>query len=146
MFARENAIDFVHLIHCLIQDMLYFAQMNHDVVIDQIPLSEIKTVKEMVVEDEAGKVDKKDMELMIETSADGYNSGRTYYLQAENQASRQDIMRKISYNSTLASEKAHAQSSFSRAQRRVLRVYRSEVFQKFVASLIVSVCLIRILI
>jgi hypothetical protein len=122
--------------------MLYFAQVNHDVVIDQIPLSEIKAVKEMVVDDDAGNEDKKDMELMIETSADGYNSGRTYYLQAENQASRRDIMRKISHNSKKAFEKAHAHSSFSRAQRRVKRVYRSEVFQKFVAFLIVSVRLL----
>jgi hypothetical protein len=120
--------------------MMYFAQVNDDVILDQIPLSEIKAVKEMVVEDDSSKVETKELELMIETSSDGYNSGRTYYLQAETKVSRQDILKKISHYSTKAYEKAHAQSVLRRAQLRVRKVYQSSLFQRFAAFLIVSVC------
>jgi hypothetical protein len=120
-------------------DMMYFAQINEDVVIDQIPLSEIKIVKEMVIEDATGKVETKDMELMIETAPDGFNSGRTYYLQAETKVLRQDIIIKISQYSISAYEKANAQSALSQAQLRVLKVYRSSLFQKFAAFLIAAV-------
>ena len=113
--------------------------MNDDEVIDQIPLSEIKVVREMIVEEDTSKVETKDMELMIETSPDGYNSGRTYYLQAETKVSRQEFINKISQYSASAYEKTHAQSAWSRTQRRVLKVYQSSAFQKFVAFLIVSV-------
>ena len=119
--------------------MMYFAHMNEDVVIDEIPLSEIKIVKGMVVEDDTGKVETKEMELMVETSPDGYNSGRTYYLQAETKESRQDIIRKISQYSASACEKANSQSALSQAQLRVLKVYRSSLFQKIAAFLIASV-------
>jgi exonuclease VII small subunit len=119
--------------------MMYFAQMNNDVIIDQIPLSEIKVVKEMIFEADSSKVETKEMELMIETSLDGYNSGRTYYLQAETTALRQDIIKKISQYSTKAYEKAHAQSTLRRAQLRVRKVYQSLLFQRFTAFLIVSV-------
>ena len=121
-------------------DLMYFAQLNDDKVIDQIPLAEINGVKEMnAVEKESDEAED-EKQLMIETHPEGYNSGRTYYLQAESKASCQDIIKTILRYCAAAYERAHVQSVFHQAQLRVLKVYRSTVFQRFVAFLIVSVC------
>jgi hypothetical protein len=78
-------------------------------------------------------------ELMIETHPDGYNSGRTYYLQAESEILRNNIVKMLSESSALALDRAQAQSAFAQTQRRVERVYRSSPFQSFFAFLIVAV-------
>jgi hypothetical protein len=118
---------------------MYFTQTNDDIVIDQIPLSEISRVKEMEADDKETGDEKDENRLMIETHPEGYNSGRTYYLQAESKASCQDIIKKLLKYSTAAYERAHAQSVFRQAQLRVLKVYRSKVFQRLVALLIIMV-------
>ncbi len=77
--------------------------------------------------------------LMIETHPDGYNSGRTYYLQAKSDASCQDIIKWLTQYSTDAHERAHAQSVLRQAKLRVLKAYRSKAFQRLVAILIILV-------
>lgn len=119
-------------------EMMYFTQMNDEIVIDQIPLAEIRQVKEMEADKESDE-SMDENELMIETHSEGYNSGRKYYLQAESKASGQDIIKKLTQYSIAAYERAQAQSVFRRAQLRVLKVYRSNLFQRFVALLIISV-------
>jgi hypothetical protein len=119
--------------------MMYFTQINDDVVIDQIPLAEISRVKEMEAAEKESDEAKDENQLMIETSPEGYNSGRTYYLQADSKASCQDKIKKLLQHSAAAYERAHAQSAFRQAQLRVLKIYRSTVFQRFVAILIISV-------
>ena len=123
--------------------MMYFAQIDDDIVIDQIPLAEINQVKEMNAADKASDEAKDENQMMIETDPEGYNSGRTYYLQAGSKDVCQHIIKTLWQCRTRAYEKAHAQSVFSQAQLKALRVYRSTVFQRFVAFLIVSVCSIR---
>jgi hypothetical protein len=122
--------------------MMYFTQTNDDIVIDQIPLAEINRVKEMEAMEAVDRVSdeaKDENELMIETLTEGYNSGRTYYLQADSKASCQDTIKQLMEHSTAAYERAHAQSKFRQAQLRVLKVYRSKFFQRFVALSIILV-------
>jgi cytochrome c biogenesis protein ResB len=123
----------------IFSDMMFFTQINDDIVIDQIPLAEINRVKEMEAVDK--EIDKaaNENQLMIETHPEGYNSGRTYYLQAESRASCQDKIKMLLRISAAAYERAHAQSVFRQAQLRVLKVYRSIFFQRFMAFLIISV-------
>ncbi len=117
--------------------------MNDDIVIDQIPLAEIHRVKGMEAGDKETELAKDENELMIETHPEGYNSGRTYYLQAQSKASCQEIIKKLVQHSAAAFERAHAQSVFRQAQIRVLKVYRSIVFQRSVAVLIILVSIFK---
>jgi hypothetical protein len=119
--------------------MMYFTQTNDDIVIDQIPLAEIIRVKEMEAADKVINGTKDENELMIETHPEGYNSGRTYYLQADSKLSCQDKIKKLSQYKKAAYERAHAQSVFRQLQRRVLKFYRSAWFQRVMAFLIISV-------
>ena len=105
---------------------------------DQIPLAEISRVNEMEAADEHIAMAKDENKLMIETHPEGYNSGRTYYLQAESKVSCQDKIQRLKQYSAAAFERAHAQSVFRQAQLRVLKFYRSIPFQRFIAFLIIS--------
>jgi hypothetical protein len=119
--------------------MMYFTQINEDIIMDQIPLAEVNQVKEMEATDKGMDMPKDENEFMIETHPDGYNSGRTYYLQADSRASCQEKIKILKQYRAAAYERAHAQSVFSQAQLRVLKVYRSILFQRFVALLIIAV-------
>ena len=118
---------------------MLFAQLSDDTVIDKIPLFEIKMVREMIDAEDEGKKSKDGNEFMIETNADGYNSGRTYYLQADSSAACRDISKKISRNSKQAIDRANAKTAFAQAQQRVGILYRSAIFQNIVAFLILTV-------
>jgi hypothetical protein len=117
-------------------DVMYFA--HDDRVVDQIPLAEISQVKEMIA-DTSNDESKDDNQLLIETHPEGYNSGRTYYLQAESKASCQDIIKRLLKYRKAAYNRAHAQSSFRQAQLRALKIYRSTIFQRLIGLLIISV-------
>jgi hypothetical protein len=123
--------------------MIYFTQINDDIVIDQIPFAEIHRVKEMEAGDEEAELAKDENEFMIETHPEGYNSGRTYYLQAESKASCQDIIKRLEQYSAAAFERAHAQSIFRQAQLRVLKVHRAKVFQRSIGILIILVSIFK---
>ena len=123
---------------------MYFTQLNEDVVIDQIPLAEIIQVKEMEADKEMHET-QDEKQLMIETHPEGYNSGRTYYLQADSKSACQDKIKILLHHKAAAYERTHAQSVFRQAQLRVLKVYRSTVFQRFTAILIISVRALRFL-
>jgi hypothetical protein len=118
---------------------MYIAQLREDAVIDQIPLAEVQLVREMDNVNGEDKEATQSNDLMIETHPDGYNSGRTYYLQAESRASCKDLVRILSRHCTAAHERAHARSAFAQAQRQVEKVYRSAFFQGFFAVLIIAV-------
>jgi hypothetical protein len=125
--------------------MMYFTQVNDDIIMDQIPLAEIHQVKEMEAADGHLAKVKDENELMIETHPEGYNSGRTYYLQAESKLSCQDKINKLNQYRAAAYERAHAQSAFRQAQLRVLKVYRSAIFQRLMALLIIAASSLRLL-
>jgi hypothetical protein len=121
-----------------IPETIFFAQRGDDVVMDQIPLAEISLIREMQFDEEQPESNQGN-ELMIETHPLGYNSGRTYYLQAESEDSCINLIKTLSAYAAVALEKAQAQSTFALAQRRVDRVYRSSPFQFVFAVLIIAV-------
>jgi hypothetical protein len=104
---------------------------------DMIPLTEIKMIREMDVDEDSKSKDPN--AFMIETSPEGYNSGRTYYIQAESSSSCRAISSKFSQSSAIAQERANARTAFEQAQRRVGKVYSANWFQNSVALLIIAV-------
>ena len=102
-------------------------------------------VREMIDAEDDDKGSKDGNELMIETNADGYNSGRTYYLQAESSAACREISKKISENSRIAIEKDNAKTAFAQARQKVRKIYRSAFFQNPVAFMILTVSIFPIL-
>jgi hypothetical protein len=134
---KWNAIFFTQI---SFSETIFFAQPNNDDVIDKIPMDEVKLVREMADVDEESKKSKDANELMIETHPEGYNSGRTYYLQAESKAFCRKVVQQLSQYCKDAHERANAQTVFSQAQQYVGKMYRSAVFQNIVAILIIAVC------
>jgi hypothetical protein len=124
----------------LFSETIFFAHPNDDEVIDKIPMEEVKLVREMEDVEEEKKKSKDATEMMIETHPEGYNSGRTYYLQAESQAICRKVVQRLSQYCKEAQERANAQTSFALAQQHVGKVYRSTIFQNLVAALIIAVC------
>jgi hypothetical protein len=90
--------------------------------------------------DEESKKSRDANELMIETNPEGYNSGRTYYLQAESKAFCQQVVQQLNQNCKEANERANAQTAFTLAQQHSRKMYRSTIFQNIVAILIIAVC------
>jgi hypothetical protein len=119
--------------------VVLFAQLSDDTIMDKIPLMEIKAVKEMIDVDDGDQKSKEGNDFMIETSTEGYNSGRTYYLQADSSTACQEASEKISQNSKQAIERANAKTAFTLAQQRVKTVYKSAIFKNVVAALILTV-------
>ena len=76
---------------------------------------------------------------MINTIAEGYNSGRTYYLQANSKEQCQEMVKLIKVLVKRACEMASAQTQFSRVQLRARKVYKSHLFQSSSATLILAV-------
>jgi hypothetical protein len=108
-------------------------------VIDKIPMNEVERVREMKGLHQENKNSSDAAELMIETHPDGYNSGRTYYLQANSKATCQKFIQKLNQYCTKARERANARTALAQAQQRVGKMYRSRPFQNFVAILIIAV-------
>ena len=76
---------------------------------------------------------------MINTIAEGYNSGRTYYLQASSKDQCLELVKSIKTFSKRARERAEAQTKFAKVQLRVRKVFDSQWFQATSASLIIAV-------
>jgi hypothetical protein len=77
--------------------------------------------------------------LQLQTVEDGYNSGRTYYLQASSDERCKTICDSITRHARRARRAAEAQSRLRRAQSVVLAVYESTPFQSAIAVLILAV-------
>jgi hypothetical protein len=103
-------------------------------------MEEVKLVREMADVDEESKKSKDANELMIETHPEGYNSGRTYYLQAESKAFCRQVVQQLDQYCKAAHERANATTAFSQAQQNIGKMYRSTIFQNIVAVLIIAVC------
>lgn len=103
-------------------------------------MEEVKLVREMTDVDEESKKSRDANELMIETHPEGYNSGRTYYLQAESKAFCQQVVQQLNQYCKEANERANAQTAFTLAQQHSRKMYRSTIFQNIVAILIIAVC------
>ena len=75
----------------------------------------------------------------IATDTNGYNSGRSYYLQAASEGQKQEIINLLQKSSTIARKKAEVKSSFRKTQDRVRETFLSWQFQTGAALLIVAV-------
>ena len=128
------------------KDVISFAFVGDDNELDYVPLEEVDFIKEMenivvesrpdlLVESEA----KEPLALQIATVAEGYNSGRPYYIQLETIQSLQSLKKLLLKNSKAARKRAEARTTFRRIQYAVREVYDSQPFQIFVASLIAGV-------
>jgi hypothetical protein len=120
-------------------EVIFFAHLKDDVVIDKIPMDEVELVREMTSAPNENNNSTDAQELMIETHPDGYNSGRIYYLQAESNAMCQKIIQKLKQYCAAARERANAQTAMAQAQQHVRKMYRSKIFQNLVAFLIIAV-------
>ncbi len=76
---------------------------------------------------------------VINTEAEGHNSGRTYYLQADSKDMCLDLVKTLKTRSKRARERAAAQTRIARLQLRVRKIFHSYWFQFMSATLIIAV-------
>jgi hypothetical protein len=108
-------------------------------MIDTIPLAEVEIVKEMSSLDEEVDRTKFANALMIATSPEGHNSGRTYYLQATSEEHCKRLVHDLTRLASDALRKAEANTRFAESQYLVRNVFQSNLFQLVSACLILGV-------
>jgi hypothetical protein len=150
------------------RDIVAFAHMDEDTLVDAIPSSEITGIfdmsqnvvpsrngsarlnrKEQTVEtishiDVAehlgfGQMNTSTNILQIQTMVDGYNSGRTYHLRTSSQEECTSLVDALSKKSKLARKMAEARTRFEKYQQKVGLVVTSTAYQCFIAFLIAVV-------
>ena len=75
----------------------------------------------------------------IQTTINGFNSGRTYYLQAESAEICQEIVRNLSKYVVASRKRADKASRYRRGQKVLLAFYESAPFQLMSSLLIILV-------
>jgi predicted RNA-binding protein YlxR (DUF448 family) len=75
----------------------------------------------------------------IATIPDGYNSGRSYYLQADSSDVKQKVIEQLQALSQSARKRAEVKSLFRKVQDHVREVYTTKIFQGSAALLIIAV-------
>ncbi len=108
-------------------------------MIDTIPLAEVEVVKDMSSLDEEVDRTKFANALMIATSPEGHNSGRTYYLQASSEEHCKRLVRDFASLASDAVRRAEANTRFAESQYFVRNVFQSNPFQLVSACLILGV-------
>ena len=132
------------------KEFIAFAFVDQTDQIDCIPFAEIEFVRKWQDETVAGVSTLLDADaakdqhqtltaLHIATAADGYNSGRPYYLSAESVADRDWLMGVLLRNARAARKRVEAHTFFQRAQLAVRRRYEWKTVQYFFAGLTVAV-------
>ena len=137
--------------------MIYFSAVGVDVVTDVIPIIEIAEVAVFDEEEENnqrptasrkerrdgrfGKVSKFANSLQIITCPGGYNSGRTYVLQASSAELCAKMIQDLTELSRISKKIALRRSKFQKIQARVKRVFLSNAFHILMSVLILVVCL-----
>ena len=141
--------------------MIYLTFVREDTVFDSIPLAEIASIQQInePARNESSTVSLLSTQqprqsaaksadssqtrfqyaLQLKTIPDGFNSGRTYNLQAASDEQCRTVCESILRLSRRAREEAAATSSIRRAQARVAAMYESTAFQSGVAVLIIAV-------
>ena len=80
----------------------------------------------------------------IFTVPHGYNSGRSYYLQAESSDLEHNVITQLRTLAISARKKAEARSSFRKTQDRVRGIYTAKPFQIAASLLIVAVNILSV--
>ena len=134
--------------------MIAFSNVNDDDVLDVIPMNEILFVRDMSVlgeiadeesefnadiENEDANEDGKTNLLQIETTPEGYNSGRPYQIQTKSGQDFRSLLDDLTKLSATAREEAEKKSRFKKLQSKVGKVFNSNYMQQFLALLIIGV-------
>ena len=128
-----------------------FAQIDEDIMIDHIPLSEIDSVQMMETESEEFKnLSNSPTDLpqqhpadgcsfSIKCVQDGYNKGRLYYFCSETPQSAAALVKKLKQAALSAKFRAQAHTRFAKSQYFVRKIYTSNPFHYTSATLIIGV-------
>ena len=140
--------------------MIAFSNVTDDDVLDVIPMSEITIIRDIaaikVIADEGSEFSADDTEneevdisveneertknvLQIETSPEGYNSGRPYQIQTKNGQDFRALFEDLNKLSATAREEAEKKSKFKKLQGRVGQIFNSNPVQQFLALMIFGV-------
>jgi hypothetical protein len=123
------------------REVIVIAQPNLDVAMDAIPMHEVDTIIEMNDSQELeGSKEESFAYVKIETTPQGYNSGRPYELRGSEKDVRQ-LASQISGLAKAARERAAKLSKFQKLQRRIANVFDSRSMQCFFACVIGMVSL-----
>jgi hypothetical protein len=137
------------------KDTISFAFSNDEAELDFIPLADIEFVKEikdfseglrrnsMPSHNSNSTLGEAQPALQIATRRDGYNSGRSYYLQAEPRDRMDALRERIQANAKAARKREEAANLFRQWQSSTRRVYETNAVQGFVAIIIAAVRLHR---
>ncbi len=117
------------------KDVISFALVDDDTIVDEIPLAQVDTIQDMldISHPEASDVlSLQDMEksrrfhhsFQIATIAGGHNSGRSYCLQAASAEQCRTLVRDLRVLAVIARDKAEAKTRFEKSQDRVRAVRR----------------------
>ena len=79
--------------------------------------------------------------ISIATVANGYNSGRRYYIRANSDAERREIVSQLTTKSRIARKSREAKGRLERVRDRVRLLVTSTPFQYLFAILITGVCI-----
>ncbi len=122
------------------KEVVAFAYTGDSNMLDYIPLSEIigiENFQQDIQKSSSALFEKAvsvDNALQIQTTPEGYNSGRKYLLQTETEAERDRYVHDLKRLVKHASKELI--SSFKRKQMYVKRIYNSNAVQSFAALLI----------
>ncbi len=132
------------------KEVIAFAAVDEDMLLDAIPLSEVISIdlmKDLDQSDEHQHHLHNSYEAAIDfthafqirTQKDGQNAGRKYVLRAETDEQAAMFVSELNHLSRVAAEEAMARTKWERIQRRVRMVYDSSLFQGISAILIIVV-------
>jgi hypothetical protein len=131
-------------------DVIAFARVKEDMLLDAIPLAEITTIESMPITshyDISSNHSKNSYEtavdfthaFQIRTRKDGQNAGRKYVLRASSDEEAVVIINEIKHLAELAAEKAVTKSFWGNLRRRIYARYQSNAFQGVSACMIILV-------
>jgi hypothetical protein len=141
------------------KDMVYFALVDEEAVVDCIPLHEILQIKRMGLDGSTEQLNAIHSKgsftpgashlqlssnlfvrtVKIETHPDGYNSGRTYYLQASSDEELTRFIGILTDYARDARKRYEAKSVLERSQTKVRKIFHSTIFQCGAAFFILAV-------
>ena len=90
--------------------------------------------------DSSGSLDRL---VQIKTVPEGFNSGRTYFLQANSEEQSHKLVERLQKNVNDAMQRAAVKSRFQTSQEKVKKIYCSLFFQGMITFLIISVNLLN---
>jgi hypothetical protein len=128
------------------RDVIAFARLDEDVLLDAIPLAEVTGIDSMQEVDQ-NDISKNNFEaavdfthaFQIRTKRDGYNAGRKYFVQANSDQELAQLVAEISRVAKVAAEREAARSKWERMQKKVQKIYNHSWFQGVAAFLIIAV-------